>query len=172
LFTNLTSLLVAPVQAQVYAVGYRDLAKQCIANNVKHLVILDSVCTVESDTCNSMAMGEDALRDLYAKAPEGLTYTIVRSGQLYNGESRGPEQIEVNQGGDKSGVISRQVCAAAADDDTITTTSGCSEQSFHARVHLSLFSPIVVFGYSMWCRERERGSVCVFVHMCVCKRCT
>jgi hypothetical protein len=116
LFTNLTSLLVAPVQAQVYAVGYRDLAKQCIANNVKHLVILDSVCTVESDTCNSMAMGEDALRDLYAKAPEGLTYTIVRSGQLYNGESRGPEQIEVNQGGDKSGVISRQVGAAA---DTI-----------------------------------------------------
>jgi len=94
--------------AQVYAVGYRDLARQCIANNVKHLVILDSVCTVESDTCSSMAMGEEALRDLYAKAPEGLTYTIVRSGQLYNGESRGPEQIEVNQGGDKSGVISRQ----------------------------------------------------------------
>lgn len=92
----------------MYAVGYRDLAKQCIKNNVQHLVILDSACTRQSETCDSMTQGEDALRDLYANAPPGVTYTIVRSGQLYNGEGRGPQEIEVNQGGDKSGIISRQ----------------------------------------------------------------
>lgn len=91
--------------------GYAVIAAQCIRQNVPRLAILDSTCTYPSDTCRSMALGEEAVRDLYSKAPPGCGYTVIRAGRLYNGEQRGAEEIEVNQGRGKSGLLSRQDAA-------------------------------------------------------------
>ena len=90
-----------------FTVGYANLAKYCIENNVPRLIILSSSCFYKSSTCESLDRGEEILRKMYANAPDGLSYAIVRSGRLFDGESQGAEEIEVNQGGQKSGLISR-----------------------------------------------------------------
>ena len=45
----------------------------------------------------SLHAGEKAVRDLYATAPAGLSYTIVRPGLLSVGEMRGARSVEFNQ---------------------------------------------------------------------------
>lgn len=100
--------------AGVFAVGYANLAQMCIKYRVPRLVVLDSTCTYPSNTCRSMVRGEKAIRATYSRAngsENKLGYSIVRSGRLYNGEERGPQEIEVHQGKEKSGLLSRQDAA-------------------------------------------------------------
>lgn len=113
--------------------GYAVVAAQCIRHAVPRLAILDSTCTYPSNTCRSMALGEVAVRALYAKAPQGCGYTIVRAGRLYNGESRGPEEIEVNQGRGKSGLLSRQDLAHLLVEEILDTHApGSSRRTLEA----------------------------------------
>ena len=90
-----------------FTVGYANLAECCIKNKIPRLVILSSSCFYKSSTCESLNRGEETLQKIYSRAQEGLSYSIVHAGRLYNGELRGAEEIELNQGGQKSGMISR-----------------------------------------------------------------
>lgn len=116
-------------------VGLVNVAKECVRLGVPRLVVLSSVCakcqgkegnegeqvdkgTASCEICYRKQAGERAVRDLYATAPAGLSYTVVRPGLLSNGETRGVKTIEFNQGLTKSGIISRsdlsEVLVAAA----------------------------------------------------------
>ena len=64
--------------------------------------------TASCDTCYRKQAGETVVRDPYVSAPTGVSYTIVRPGLLSNGEARGVENVELNQGITKSGIISRE----------------------------------------------------------------
>ena len=43
------------------------------------------------------AQGEEKVRGLYASAPRGVTFTIVRPGGLSNDAPAGPSGLELNQ---------------------------------------------------------------------------
>ncbi|CAM9754478.1 unnamed protein product [Ascophyllum nodosum] len=51
--------------------------------------------------------GEVELEQMYANAPKGVTYTIVRPGGLTDGPVVGPKGIELNQGDTIGGTIDR-----------------------------------------------------------------
>ena len=110
--------------------GLINVAKTCIDNNVKRLVVVSSSCVACKGTggpesvkvdkatglscsqCRSKRAGEDAVRELYAQANiPTVGYTIVRAGYLTTGEKRGVGQLELNQGESKTGIVSRQVFA-------------------------------------------------------------
>lgn len=130
--------------------GLINVAKACIENKVKRLVVVSSSCTACRDAggsengervdkatglsceqCRSKRAGEDAIRELYAQANDPkLGYTVVRVGYLTTGEKRGISQIELNQGESKTGIISRQDLAdllieAAASPEARGTTFEC-----------------------------------------------
>merc|ERR1711967_34234 len=84
--------------------------------------------------------GEDALRDMYARAPRAAgAYTIVRPGGLTTGDALGPEALELNQGDDKSGRISRP--------DAADTTFECYE--------LETAKPVESVGLSNMLKQRD-----------------
>lgn len=60
--------------------------------------------------------GEDEVRLLYAQAPKGLSYTIVRPGGLSNDKAAGVGKLEINQMDTIIGpsLRLRHACAAAA----------------------------------------------------------
>ncbi len=130
--------------------GLINVAKTCIENKVKRLVVVSSSCTacrdpggsengervdkatgLSCEQCRSKRAGEDAVRELYAQANDPtLGYTVVRVGYLTTGEKRGISQIELNQGESKTGIISRQDLAdllieAAASPEARGTTFEC-----------------------------------------------
>lgn len=130
--------------------GLINVAKTCIDNNVKRLVVISSSCVACQSTgglespvkvdkatglscaqCRSKRAGEDAVRELYAQASNpNVGYTIVRAGYLTTGEKRGLSQLELNQGESKTGIISRAdlaelLIASAASPDTRGTTFEC-----------------------------------------------
>lgn len=119
-----------------FAVGYPNVAKACIESKVPRLVLLSSSCFYDSEVCECMGRGEQGVKDMYEKAPPGVGYTIVHSGRLYNGEARGAEEIEINQGLAKSGLISRQDIAQllveAATDDVSTAGRKLSFEAYYS----------------------------------------
>jgi nucleoside-diphosphate-sugar epimerase len=140
----------AQTYEDVEHLGLINVAKTCIENKVKRLVVVSSSCTacrdpggsengervdkatgLSCEQCRSKRAGEDAVRELYAQANNpSLGYTIVRVGFLTTGEKRGISQIELNQGESKTGIISRQDLAdllieAAASPEARGTTFEC-----------------------------------------------
>lgn len=115
--------------SQVDNDGLVAVAKACLANKVPHLVIVSSgsvskpkspvykFLNLFGNIMDEKIKGEDAVRDLYrtAAAAEGgggggtctCTYTVIRPGGLTEDPPRGVFALELNQGDDKSGRISR-----------------------------------------------------------------
>mmetsp|Transcript_31165 Transcript_31165/g.76455 ORF Transcript_31165/g.76455 Transcript_31165/m.76455 type:complete len:399 (+) Transcript_31165:72-1268(+) len=91
-------------------IGAANVASVCIKGKVPRFILVSSASCSESttDICNSKSAGEQAVRDLYTQANDpAITYTIARVGQLVSGQRRGPAAVELNQGDDKNGFISR-----------------------------------------------------------------
>ncbi|MGB1597620.1 MAG: NAD(P)-binding oxidoreductase, partial [Promethearchaeia archaeon] len=107
-------------------VGLVNVAAECVRQRIPRLVIVSSICAkcqrgrvssldgeqidrgaASCDSCYRKQDGEQAVRNLYASAPAGLGYTVVRPGLLSRGPARGPSAVEFNQGTSKSGIISR-----------------------------------------------------------------
>lgn len=99
----------------------KNIAKTCIKYSIPRLVFvsatckscltntnadIDKICGIECENCITKQAGENIIRDLY-KGVTNADYTIVRIGYLFNGENRGPSEIEINQDFTKSGMISR-----------------------------------------------------------------
>jgi len=117
--------------AQVDNDGLVNVAKACIAAKVPHLVIVSSgsVTKPESPVYKFLNLfgkimeekikGEDTVRSLYASAPEGVTYTVVRPGGLTEEPARGVSALELNQGDTKSGRISRFDVASICIESTM-----------------------------------------------------
>jgi nucleoside-diphosphate-sugar epimerase len=105
---------------QVDKQGLVNVAKLCIANKVPRLVIVSSGAVTKpfspvylflnlfGGIMKAKNEGESEVRRLYS-SPEakGLGYTIVRPGGLTEDPPRGVQAIELNQGDDYSGRISR-----------------------------------------------------------------
>ena len=125
--------------------GVINAAQACIAAGVPRLIIIVSsgavtrpdsavyklLNTVGKGIMQSKIEGEDAVRALYAQAPN-VGYTVVRPGGLTTGESLGPAALELNQGDSKSGRLSRAdvaaICINALDSaSTWDTTFECYE---------------------------------------------
>lgn len=120
--------------------GLVNTAEACIAANVKRLVVVSSGGVSRPDSPvykflnlfgNIMAekiAGEDRVRALYASQsdPE-LGYTIVRPGGLTEDPERGASAVELGQGDNFSGRISRQDVAslsiAAVDSEAARNTT-------------------------------------------------
>ena len=98
--------------------GLVAVARACIAANVPRLVVVSSgsvskplspvyvFLNLFGGIMRAKIEGEDAVRSLYFKR-DGLDYVVVRPGGLTEDEPRGVGAIELNQGDDKSGRISR-----------------------------------------------------------------
>lgn len=101
--------------------GLINVAKSCIKNDVKRLVVIsascmscqenpsakfDKACGLSCVHCTAKQEGEKALKELYANNNK-CSYTIIRAGLLTTGEKRGPTEIEINQDFTKTGMISR-----------------------------------------------------------------
>ena len=99
----------------------QNVAKACIKHSIPRLLFvsgtcksclnnpdaeIDKICGIECDNCRTKQAGENIIRRLYAGVKDA-DYTIVRIGYLFNGENRGPSEIEINQDFTKSGMISR-----------------------------------------------------------------
>lgn len=128
--------------------GVINAAKCCIANDIPRLVIVSSGTVTRPDSAvykllnlvgkgimEAKITGEDAVRDMYA-IPEvrtkGLGYTIVRPGGLTTGPSLGASALELNQGDNKSGRLSRadvaEICVNCLDSPyTFDVTFECYE---------------------------------------------
>ena len=103
--------------------GLVAVARACIAANVPRLVVVSSgsvskplspvyiFLNLFGGIMRAKIEGEDAVRSLYFKR-DGLDYVVVRPGGLTEDEPRGVGAIELNQGDDKSGRISRADVAA------------------------------------------------------------
>lgn len=130
------------------AVDYQGLintARACIDAQVPRLVIVSSGAVSKPDSSvyqflnlfgSIMArkiQGEDSVRQLYAEDQTAASYTIIRPGGLTQGESKGPSLLELNQGDEKSGRISRADVAALcveciADASAADTTFECYDR--------------------------------------------
>ena len=69
--------------APVPVVGLENVARECVKNLVPRLIVVSQAACTESDDeiCASKLAGEDAVREIYAKANiPGVTYTIARAG--------------------------------------------------------------------------------------------
>ena len=103
--------------------GVINAAQVCIQKNIPRLVIVSSGAVTRPNSAvykllnfvgngimEAKINGEDKVRELYAREEimnKGLGYTIVRPGGLTNEAATGPSFLEVNQGDDKSGRLSR-----------------------------------------------------------------
>jgi nucleoside-diphosphate-sugar epimerase len=117
---------------EVDLVGLESTARACIANSVTRFVLISGagVTKLESPAyrflnrfgcrMDAKLAGESAVRALYATAPPGITYTIVRPSGLRDADwaarlpARGPAALEINQGDEVAGSISRADLAAVA----------------------------------------------------------
>jgi uncharacterized protein YbjT (DUF2867 family) len=109
--------------------GLVTVAKACIAARVPHLVIVSSGSVTKPDSpvykflnifgkiMDEKIKGEDAIRSLYAGV-DGLTYTVIRPGGLTEEPARGVSALELNQGDNKSGRISRYDVASLCVEST------------------------------------------------------
>lgn len=128
--------------------GVLNAAKACIQNNIPRLVIVSSGTVTRPDSAvykllnfvgkgimEAKIQGEDAVREMYAQADcrnKGLGYTVIRPGGLTTGESGGASILELNQGDNKSGRLSRadvaELCVNCLDyASTFDTTFECYE---------------------------------------------
>lgn len=104
------------------AVDYRGVintAQACVDLGVPRLVIISSGAVTKPDSIgykvtnifgNIMTLkrkGELGVEEIYANAPKGVTYTIVRPGGLTDGAPVGPKGIELNQGDTIGGTVNR-----------------------------------------------------------------
>lgn len=113
--------------AQVDRDGLIKVAKACIENKIPRLVIVSSGAVTKpfspvylflnlfGGIMKAKIDGENAVRNLYVNVPDqSIGYTVIRPGGLTEDPPKGCEFIELNQGDDKSGRISRwdvaQVC--------------------------------------------------------------
>ena len=106
--------------------GLVAVARACLDEGVPHLVVVSSGAVTRpaspvylflnlfGNIMEEKIRGEDALRSMYAERNsemgEGgaeLLYTIIRPGGLTVEPPRGPAALELNQGDNKSGRISR-----------------------------------------------------------------
>ena len=108
--------------------GVISAARCCISASVPRFVLVSSGAVTRPDSAvyqllnlvgkgimKAKIEGEDALRDMYARAPRDAgAYTIVRPGGLTTGDALGPEALELNQGDDKSGRIFRAPTSLAS----------------------------------------------------------
>ena len=107
---------------EIDVLALENIAKECINQNIPKLVYVsaackscisnpsmavDKICGIECENCLTKQAGEKIIRNLYKSAPNGVDYTIIRIGYLFNGENRGAKEIELNQDYTKSGMISR-----------------------------------------------------------------
>jgi len=128
--------------------GVINAAKACIACGVPRLVIVSSGTVTRPDSAvykllnlvgkgimEAKIRGEDTVRDLYADSSvlgKGLGYTIIRPGGLTMEEPLGASELELNQGDNKSGRITRAdvaaLCVSCLDSaDAFDTTFECYE---------------------------------------------
>lgn len=104
--------------------GLANTARACIAAEVPRLVVVSGagVTKVESPAYRFLNLfggrmdaklaGEATVRSLYASAPSSLAYSIVRPSGLMLGEAKGPGALELNQGDEVAGSMSRADVAA------------------------------------------------------------
>ena len=133
--------------AQVDNVGLVNVAKACLDAKVPHLVIVSSGGVSKPDSpvykflnifgsiMEQKIIGEDTVRDLYAKANSNeCTYTVVRPGGLTEEPSKGVSALELNQGDAKSGRISRYDVADICIEATVypQSTGGTTFECYDA----------------------------------------
>jgi uncharacterized protein YbjT (DUF2867 family) len=105
--------------------GVAAAAAACIKGNIPRYVVVSSGAVTRPDSAvykllefagkgimSAKISGEDKVRSLYATSPKGLGYTVVRPGGLTNEPPVGAAALELNQGDDKSGRLSREDVAA------------------------------------------------------------
>lgn len=131
--------------------GVINAAQCCIQRNIPRLVIVSSGAVtrpnsavykllnfVGSGIMEAKIQGEDRVRDLYRAndvLERGLGYTIVRPGGLTTDPvPLGPSYLEVNQGDDKSGRLSRAdvagICVACLESESaFDATFECYESN-------------------------------------------
>jgi uncharacterized protein YbjT (DUF2867 family) len=128
--------------------GVLAAAQACIANNVPRFIVVSSGTVTRPDSAvykllnvvgrgimEAKIQGEDAVRELYANPDmiaKKLGYTVVRPGGLTTGPSLGAAALELNQGDNKSGRLSRADVAAICvqclnSSDTFDATFECYE---------------------------------------------
>jgi dTDP-4-dehydrorhamnose reductase len=124
--------------------GVINAAKVCIEKNIPRLVVVSSGAVTRPNSAvykllnfvgngimKAKIDGENEVRALYEnKKDQGLGYTIVRPGGLTNEAAMGPSFLEMNQGDDKSGRLSRAdvagICIGCLDvAGTFDTTFEC-----------------------------------------------
>lgn len=114
---------------EVDKAGLVKVAAACVAEKVKRLVIVSSGSVSKplspvyvflnffGGVMRAKIEGEDAVRAMYV-AREFCDYVVVRPGGLTEDPARGARFIELNQGDEKSGRVSREdvadLCVAAA----------------------------------------------------------
>jgi len=128
--------------------GVLNAARACIEHNIARLVVVSSGAVTRPDSAvykllnfvgsgimEAKIRGEDGMRELYAQprvVQRGLGYTVIRPGGLTNEPSVGPAGLELNQGDDKSGRLSRldvaSLCVQCLDSaDAFDATFECYE---------------------------------------------
>lgn len=105
----------------------KNIVTACIKNKVSRFVYVsascrscmqdenldvDKMCGIKCENCRSKQMGEKLIKKYYKQANvPSVDYTIVRIGFLingiFNGDSRGIKELEINQDYTKSGMISK-----------------------------------------------------------------
>ena len=123
----------------VYAM--QNIVKGCIKHRIPRLVYVsgscrscmsdintdyDKICGLECEHCIAKQIGENIIRKEYSTY-NNIDYTIVRTGYLFNGVTRGVEEIELNQDYSKSGMISRvdlaNLCIRTIENDKTARTT-------------------------------------------------
>lgn len=153
-------------------------AQACIACQIPRLVIISSGTVTRPDSAvykllntvgkgimEAKIQGEDQVRALYAEPNvllQGLGYTVVRPGGLTTGESLGASALELNQGDNKSGRLSRadvaEICVHALDStSTFDVTFECYERLTAKPIESVGFSNILKLkGESTFVSGKER----------------
>ena len=169
--SNTNISLTAEPSDNVEDIGLVNVAEEAIRSNVKHLIIVSSICAkcqknddtsgngygeaidrgfASCDSCYKKQTGEERVRILYEKAPKHLSYTIVRPGMLSPGERRGPKEVEFNQGISKSGIISRLDLADILVSSALTDNS--SKKTFEV-YYKDTAQPVDMYKSLKTCKE-------------------
>ena len=128
--------------------GLIKIAKLCIELKVPRLVIISSGAVSKpfspvylflnlfGGIMKAKIEGENEVRRLYASdeaISKKLSYTIIRPGGLTEDEPRGVEAVELNQGDDRSGRISRwDVAAVAVECITSKDAAGATLECYYS----------------------------------------